>query len=593
MSESVTPPPPPLAPVAGYARAAGVTALIAAVLAVLVPGVAVLWFSPLAVVLGIVAIRGGAKGYGVGVLAIISVNMALSPTFVPTIRAGFSMPTVDVNLVMAYIAALGVLGMILMLFTDRVWTAVAAVVIGLIGVGMYRQINRPPGNPPAPTAGAPVLGATATNGSRSGVGGRSTDAGGAASSVDSGPVLDLPAGPPWKQVSAGGSHACALANSGAVFCWGANTGGEVGLAPIEKKYVQGVGIPPYPFGHVGISSESDDPRLLDAVVLPVAVPATARFATLSAGNRHTCAITADSKLYCWGEGLGTGVGDGTTQDRVQPVRIANGLQFAQVSAGFDHTCALTVAGEPLCWGSYRYIRGAPRPMVPTVVPGTPRLAEIGAGDSFSCGRTSDGEVYCWGWNEFGQLGDGTDVSRLTPGLVVGAPRFVQLAVGANLACGRTAPGEVYCWGMDQLHEMSANALERCDSCSLATRDARLAHVRKPELVPGGQRFAQIAAGGPACGRTARGEVYCWGSTGFGSGGGFEDSTGHPNRGPAVVRSPVSFADISVGSAVACGITPQADVYCWGANENGGLGNGKVSRGELPTRLGPPIPKAKQ
>jgi alpha-tubulin suppressor-like RCC1 family protein len=228
-------------------------------------------------------------------------------------------------------------------------------------------------------------------------------------------------------------------------------------------------------------------------------------------------------------------------------------------------------------------------MVPTAVPGTLRLVEIGAGDSFSCGRTSEGDVYCWGWNAFGQLGDGTDNNRMTPGLVVGATRFVQLAVGQNFACGRTGPGDAYCWGMDQLHVMSSDALAPCDSCSLSIRDARLGHVRKPELVPGGLRLAQIGAGGLACGVTKPGAVYCWG----GGGRGFDDSTGHSYHYPATVSTDVKFMDISVGAAVACRISTTRDVYCWGPNRGGGLGNGTVSEGAMPTRLGPAIPKAKQ
>ena len=112
-------------------------ALIAAILAAIIPVFGVLYFSPLAVILGIFAMKGGAKGYGIAVLVIVTVNMIISPTFWLNIGAGSMMPGAGANRMVTYINVFGVLGMILLLFTGRVWTTVAAVVIGLIGLGLY------------------------------------------------------------------------------------------------------------------------------------------------------------------------------------------------------------------------------------------------------------------------------------------------------------------------------------------------------------------------------------------------------------------------------------------------------------------------
>jgi len=149
----------PSKPMAGYATPAGVLALIAAILALIIPVIGVLWFSPIAILLGIAALRGGAKGYGIAVLVIVTVNMIISPTFWLNIGAGSTMPGAGGNRIITYINVFGVLGMVLMLFSGRLWTSAAAIAIGIIAVGLYSIIKRPwfktPEALPPPTV-APV-----------------------------------------------------------------------------------------------------------------------------------------------------------------------------------------------------------------------------------------------------------------------------------------------------------------------------------------------------------------------------------------------------------------------------------------------------
>jgi alpha-tubulin suppressor-like RCC1 family protein len=78
------------------------------------------------------------------------------------------------------------------------------------------------------------------------------------------------------------------------------------------------------------------------------------FVSLSVGSQHACALTADGTAYCWGQNGGDGqgrLGDNTTTARAEPTQVESDLRFSQISAGHRHSCALTVTESAVaCWG---------------------------------------------------------------------------------------------------------------------------------------------------------------------------------------------------------------------------------------------------
>ncbi|HWC72717.1 MAG TPA: hypothetical protein VG454_02195, partial [Gemmatimonadales bacterium] len=71
----------------------------------------------------------------------------------------------------------------------------------------------------------------------------------------------------------------------------------------------------------------------------------------------------------------------------------------------------------------------------------------------TCALTLEGVAYCWGANQYGELGDGSTMSRSNPVPVVGGLTFASLQSKGTHTCGITTGGVAYCWGNNDYGEL--------------------------------------------------------------------------------------------------------------------------------------------
>jgi alpha-tubulin suppressor-like RCC1 family protein len=357
----------------------------------------------------------------------------------------------------------------------------------------------------------------------------------------------------FAQVSAGGSHTCALSTTGTAYCWGRGGTGALGVDTLASTPV------------------------------PLRVASAYSFASISAGREHTCASTSAGEAYCWGQGAFGKLGTGNARDALRPVLVGNasGLLFASVAAGGDHTCALTRDGNIYCWGKGSVgelgagiLADQALPTLPLPQWADAPYALVVTGQHHACASGSTGVALCWGWNRFGQLGVGSTVNLGLPERHQGA-RFAALAAGREHTCGLDADGRAFCWGRGVFGQLGDGG------DSMRTRAT---------AVSTNLTFRSITAGSEhTCALTNDGVAYCWGEASRGRLG-TGDAPAAARRTPAPVAGSLRFAQVSAGGQHTCGVTVDEQIYCWGFGGFGQLGNGGVTDHPAPVRVrAPPLP----
>jgi alpha-tubulin suppressor-like RCC1 family protein len=328
------------------------------------------------------------------------------------------------------------------------------------------------------------------------------------------------------------------------------------VTPDNRVYCWGYNF----FGQLGDGTITDRSK-------PVRVAGGLRFVHVSAGTSHTCGVTPSNLAYCWGAGSTGALGDGTTAEtRRKPVRVAGGLHFRQVVAANHHSCGVTTENRVYCWGSNLFgeigdgTEGTPR-LKPVRVATELRFRSVSAALLHTCGVTRYDRAYCWGLNSNGQLGGGPPGDKSpTPVRVVGGLRFRHVIAGFSHTCGVTTENRSYCWG---------------DNFSGKLGDGTTTPHLTPGLVAGGLQFRQVGAAGKdhTCGVTSDDRAHCWGRNRDGQLG---DGTIVERPTPVQVAGGLHFRQVSARFDHTCGVTLDDVAYCWGANGEGQLGDGTTT-----------------
>ncbi|MGA3058495.1 MAG: hypothetical protein ABSE70_10755 [Candidatus Limnocylindrales bacterium] len=320
---------------------------------------------------------------------------------------------------------------------------------------------------------------------------------------------------------------------------------------------------------------------------------------VSAGAFHTCAIRSDGAVECWGSDDSGQLGNGGAipgTNSSNPVMVSGLTNATQISAGKYHTCAVRSDGTVWCWGLNDYgqlgngsTTSSSTPVQVHGVGGTGNLtgvSQVSANGKFTCARISASQsVVCWGRNASGQLGtgtaDGNDQPHANPAAVVGVggvgtlTGVSSITTGANHACALLSGGGVDCWGLNDHGQLGNNTTTNSASPVQVVGAGGSGTLSGVSEISGGRMHVCARIGG---------QVWCWGRNESGELG---DGTTTTRSYPVRAGSIATAAQISAGEYHSCARLADGTAMCWGAAAYGQIGDGTTMDTPNPvTVIGP-------
>ncbi|CAM3572170.1 RCC1 domain-containing protein [Vibrio aquimaris] len=342
----------------------------------------------------------------------------------------------------------------------------------------------------------------------------------------------------WKHVSLGSSHTCALSTSNELYCWGNNYSGQLG---------------------VGLSD-------VHRVTRPSMVSLSEDTKQLSLAGTHSCALSIQGNIACWGDNMRYLLGPGSYR-RFAPRPLPAQTPAMSLSMGSSHACLVKDNNTAQCWGDNFFGQlgtgRTRRELTPTNVVEPSPLSDIQVGENFTCLQTQSGQVKCWGNNYFGQLGIGFPTNQSKDNQSYMLPQLVELgrvsseiATGEHFACSLLDNKQVKCWGNNQSGQLGIGS---------QTNKAQ------PTSLTFSENVQKLALGKQhACAILQNGTLQCWGDNQYGQLGiGSRDS----QTTPTTVALGQSAKQISLGDKHTCALLADDSLKCWGDNIQGQLGLG--------------------
>ena len=253
-------------------------------------------------------------------------------------------------------------------------------------------------------------------------------------------------------------------------------------------------------------------------------------------------------------------------------------KFKYVEAGLTHTYAITEEGDLYAWGSDSVGKlgmNVSSTLIPKKVPGISNVKQISTGTKFNSdihtlAVTEEGDLYAWGYNSNGELGDGTRTYKSKPVKISGISNVKKAVIGFYCSLAITENGDLYIWGLNYDGRLG---LGHTNDAIIPTKMTSLSNI--VDISSGYGYYMAVASSG---------DLYTWGSNVTGQLGIGVSGSQYNIETPKKVNGISNVKSVSAGSYHAAAVTKTGDLYTWGSNSGGQLGDGTGVSKYSPTKI---------
>lgn len=319
------------------------------------------------------------------------------------------------------------------------------------------------------------------------------------------------------------------------------------------------------------------------------------------GGYHSSALTSEGRLFMWGYNYYGQLGDSTTTSRNTPTEITSHFDLAgsetitQVTLGTYHSSALTSEGRLFMWGNNEYGQLGDGTTIwrnaPTEINNhfllllDETVIQVSLGFAHSSALTSEGRLFMWGYNAVGELGDGTIMSRHTPveisdqfNLNEGENIF-QVSLAYLRSSALTSEGRLFMWGINSYGQLGDGTTINRSTPTDITDSFEISTDDMIVLVSlGGYHSSAL---------TSKGNLFVWGWNAHGQLG---DGTNTNRTTPTEITSHFDLSNddtliqVTLGQVYSSALTSKGRLLMWGNNGVGQLGDGTTMNRSTPTDI---------
>ncbi len=393
----------------------------------------------------------------------------------------------------------------------------------------------------------------------------------------------------WTLISAGYGHSSALQANGSLWSWGDNKYGQLGHGDVSNKNApvrigtenvwKGLSAGNFTthalkcdgtlwacgYNNVG---QLGDGTTSSKNTLTKLKSSTDNWVNIQSGGSHSIALKADGTLWTWGNNSNGQLGDSTTTNKTTLIKISYTLNWVSLTTGAIHTFAIKSDGTLWGWGANQIIRDS-------TFGSTYNAVQIGNENNWIGVVTyvnhhlaikADGTLWAWGANVFGQLGDGTNITRKFPVQVGSDNNWKHISLGDSQTIALKHNGTLWRWGSNFFWQLGDSVLKGWNY------PRQLGTLSDWMSSSTGADFSIVL--------NANGELFAWGV-------GFMGQTGD---GSTATRYDIhqiangQFVSISSGPDHTMGLRSDGKIWTWGRGDSGQLGDGYSVNRYLPVLI---------
>ena len=283
--------------------------------------------------------------------------------------------------------------------------------------------------------------------------------------------------------------------------------------------------------------------------------------TISASNTHTAVIKEDGSLWTWGSNEFGQLGDGTTEDKLTPVKVMDDV--VSVFTRYIDTMAIKNDNSLWAWGDSNngMIGAGATKNSNTPVKIMDDVVSISASDIDIMVIKNDNSLWAWGQNRYGELGDGTIEYKITPVKIMDDVVFVSAEHNYTIVIKND--GSLWTWGR--------NSSERLGDDT--TEDRYIPIKIMDDVVS--------AVTGGANTMVIKNDGSLW-ACGYNNYGKLGDGTKENRLTPIKIMDDVVSVSAGIDHTVA--IKNDGSLWTWGRNSSGQLGDGTTEDRYIPIKI---------